>query len=214
MFGSDISTAFLQGGFHDDKRTLWIRLPRDAKTMLGLEPSDTRVMKLRKSMYGLVDAPRSWYVEAISQILQIPNIYQHPLDACCFMIYDPSKPSQLDSECPGELVGVFGINVDDMLGCGNLQSPAYQQAKAELQQRFSFRMWKEENDMEYCGCNINVQDNYITLHQSNYLHKMKPVTITEDRKKNPKSPLTPKISMLRGLIGGLQWPMCCFSTCW
>ena len=207
MFSSDISTAFLQGGFHEAKRTLWIRLPKDAKTMLGLEPSDSRVMKLRKSMYGLVDAPRSWYVEAISRILQIPNIYQHPLDACCFMIYDPNKPSQLDDHSPGELVGIFGIHVDDMLGCGNLKSPAYQQAKAALRQRFNFRMWKEENEMEYRGCKIESSENYITLHQSNYLHKMKPITITDERKRTPNAPLTPKeVSMLRGLIGGLQWP--------
>ena len=207
MFSSDISTAFLQGGFHEAKRTLWIRLPRDAKTMLGLDPGDTRVMRLRKSMYGLVDAPRSWYVEAISRILQIPNIYQHPLDACCFMIYDPEKPSQMDENAPGELIGVFGIHIDDMLGCGNLNSPAYQKVKAALRDRFTFRMWKEDNNMEYCGCKIDVSEDYITLHQSSYLHKMKPITIPEERKKTPNASLTPKeISMLRGLIGGLQWP--------
>ena len=207
MFGSDISTAFLQGGYHDEDRTLWIRLPRDAKTMLGLSPDDTKVMKLKKSMYGLVDAPRSWYVEATRRILEIPNIVQHPLDACCFMVYDPDKPSQLDDNIPGELVAIFGIHVDDMLGCGNIDSKVYQETKAILQEKFSFRIWQEDTNMEYCGCKIDLEKDFINLHQSPYLKKMKPITISEDRKKTPGSSLTPKeTSMLRGLIGGLQWP--------
>ena len=68
-------------------------------------------------------------------------------------------------------------------------------------------MWKEDTNMEYCGCNIEVGESYTTLHQSSYLHKMKPVTVTNERKKNTNTPLNPKeVSMLRGLIGGLQWP--------
>ena len=112
MFSSDISTAFLHGKPRSTDRVLWRRLPKDAKMMLGMAADDSRVMRLDKSMYGVVHAPRAWYVEATTRILSIPSIQQHPLDACFFMIYDYQQPSQLDKNAQGRLVGMFGIHVD------------------------------------------------------------------------------------------------------
>ena len=91
-FTSDISTAFLQGKAHSKERTLWIRLPRDARQLLGMKEDDNRVMQLHKPMYGLCDAPRAWYMEAVDRILSIPNVVRHPLDACLFMVYDNVQP--------------------------------------------------------------------------------------------------------------------------
>ena len=77
-FTSDISTAFLQGKPHHKDRTLWIKLPRDACQILGLPSTDSKLMQLKKPMYGLCDAPRAWYMEAVERILSLENVYRHP----------------------------------------------------------------------------------------------------------------------------------------
>ena len=206
-FTSDIGTAFLRGKPHGPERVLWVRLPRDAQRLLGIKDGEEKVMKLHKSMYGLVDAPRSWYVEAVSRILSIPGIKQHPLDACMFMIFDLDMPNQLNPEEPGALVGLFGIHVDDLVGGGNMDSHRFLEVKEQLQKLFTFRMWLDSGELGYCGCKIEKKENYTLLHQSHYLHKMKPISLPEERKKQSTSLLTEKeTSMLRGLLGGLQWP--------
>ncbi len=121
-FTSDISAAFLQGKAHSKERTLWIRLPRDGRQLLGMKDDDNRLMQLHKPMYGLCDAPRAWYMEAVDRILSIPNVVRHPLDGCLFMVYDTSQASQLhlpaeastQQRTPGSLVALFGIHVDDL----------------------------------------------------------------------------------------------------
>ena len=72
-FTSDVSTAFLQGkDFKSDgTREIWVRLPRDAEEILGIEKGSGRLMKLVKPIYGLCDAPRAWYEEATERILRM-----------------------------------------------------------------------------------------------------------------------------------------------
>ena len=124
-------------------------------------------MKLNKSMYGLVDAPRNWHTEAVSRILSIEGVY-----ACLFLVYDMNTPSQFEATLQGSLVGLFGIHVDDVIGCGDLQSPTFQMVKEQLRKAFSFRLWDEAQpgaSVEYCGCKVEVQDDKAYLHQSHYI---------------------------------------------
>ena len=209
-FTSDISTAFLQGKAHSKERTLWI-----ARQLLGMQDGDSRVMQLHKPMYGLCDAPRAWYMEAVDRILSIPNVVRHPLDACLFMVYDNKQTSQLQhpatggeqQQAPGSLVALFGIHVDDLLGCGDINNQVYKEVKEQLHKLFSFRMWEEKKNLQYCGCDIIQEDNRITLQQTAYLHKQKPITIQPQRKAQPNEPLTHKeTTQLRALVGSLQWP--------
>ena len=161
-------------------------------------------------MYGLVDAPRNWYTEAVSRILSIEGEYQHALDACLFLVYDMNTPNQFEPTLQGSLVGLFGIHVDDVIGCGDLQSPTFQMVKEPLHKAFSFRLCKEAQpgaSVECCGCKVEVQDAKAYLHQSHYIQRLKPITIPEERKKQPEAKLNPKeLTMLRGLLGALQWP--------
>ena len=109
-FTSDISAAVLQGKPHHKDRTLWIKLPRDACQILGLPTTDSKLMQLKKPMYG------------------------------------PSESGQLTpidtevSDAPGRLVATFGIHVDDVLGCGDVNNGVYQKVKKQLRELFSFRM--------------------------------------------------------------------------
>ena len=199
----DISTAFLQGKEHDKSRTLWIRLPAEAKRMLGLEGNET-LMRLRKPMYGLVDAPRAWFREARDRLLAL-GFKPHPLDQCLFLLHDMSSR---DSSGRPQLVCMLGLYVDDLLCIGNVKDPKYQHAKSGLHDSFAFREWHEgEPSMEYLGAEIESRpDGSLFYHQSKYLAKLHPITIEKSRLADPSSPVTEKErTKLRALIGGLQW---------
>ena len=79
-FSADISTAFLQGKEHEASRTLWIRLSNEANRMLGLPSDGSKLLRLKKPMYGLCDAPRAWFLEAKERLISL-GAQQHPLDA-------------------------------------------------------------------------------------------------------------------------------------
>ena len=213
MFTSDITTAFLQGkNFAEGSdRVIWIRLPKDAKELLGLEADAPQLMKLVKPMYGLCDAPRAWYEEASERILKVGegNIQRHPLDPCLFMVYHPLPEGQnLDPNVERELACVFGIHVDDLVGCGDPSDPYFIQIKEKLQNVFTFREWQDGDKLEYCGSQINCEKgDVIILGQEEYIHKVKPIPIIKERTSHPDTDVTEKErSLLRGLIGGLQWP--------
>ena len=77
-FSADISTAFLQGKEHAAERTLWIKLSHEANRMLGLPTDGSKLLRLKKPMYGLCDAPRAWFLEAKERLTSL-GAQQHPL---------------------------------------------------------------------------------------------------------------------------------------
>ena len=95
-----------------------------------------------------------------------------------------------------------------MIGFEGETSQVFVLVKESLQKLFAFRTWQQARDsFEYCGCKCEVAQDHLLLQQTSYFNKMKPITISAERKKTLNASLTPKeISMLRGLIGGLQWP--------
>lgn len=70
-WSADVSTAFLQG--LPQERKLWLKLPGEALRILGAT-ADTR-MYPRKPVYGQLDAPRRWYLEAVSKTLDGSNMH-------------------------------------------------------------------------------------------------------------------------------------------
>ena len=213
-FTADITTAFLQGKKYDpdSNRVLWIRLPRDADSLLGLPAGHDRVMKLIKPMYGLVDAPKAWFDEAVDRILHMGqgSIIQHPLDGCLFMAYDrPIEVEQAGNE-PPRLLAIFGLHVDDLLGCCNEDDPKTKELMEKLRSIFSFREWhsgKEMNELTYCGASITkVDEHHWKIGHETYIKKMKPITIPKDRLQTNLPVTENERTALRGLLGGLQWP--------
>lgn len=101
-------------------------------------------------------------MEAVARILSIPNVVRHPLAACLFVTYDPNQTPQLHlpadaspPQSPGRLVALFGIHVDDLLGCGDTNNQIYKDVKEQL------HMWEEKN-LQYCGCDITKGNNHAT----------------------------------------------------
>ena len=81
LWTADVSTAFLQGR----PQKLWVRLPAEANALLGAD-ENTRML-LIKPCYGQLDAPRGWYLEAVDRLLK-KGLRQHPLDPCCFLMFE------------------------------------------------------------------------------------------------------------------------------
>ena len=201
-----MATAFLQGLPQD--RKLWVKLPAEALEMLGAPP-ETRML-LRKPVYGQLDAPRRWYLEAVRRLKDI-GLRQHCLDPCAFLMYEEDfaigrqHPSTSGALGERRLCGVICLHVDDMLGSGNAQSATYQQISNQLKQEFNFREWQEKEDLEYCGASIKVTTDEITLDHQKYMHKVKPMTV--EKGQSPEDEMDQKgITQLRGLVRSLQWP--------
>ncbi|CAE7334635.1 RE2, partial [Symbiodinium microadriaticum] len=177
-FVADVSTAFLQGPEHAPSRTLWVRLPADARQLLGV--TDPKVcVRLRKPMYGLCDAPRAWYDEA-SRRLEQAGFTKHSLDACLFLYFAP------DLRC------AVGLHVDDLLGTSSPDSKDF--IKKSLLELFSFRDYREDQDeFEFLGVSVKKEAHGgHSCGHDNYLAKLKPITLDKGRMSDPESPATDK----------------------
>ena len=83
LWTSDVATAFLQG--LPQERKLWVKLPAECLQLLGAS-DDTRML-LVKPVYGQLDAPRKWYLEAVRRLRSL-GLRQHILDPCTFLVYE------------------------------------------------------------------------------------------------------------------------------
>ena len=195
-WSADVTTAFLQG--LPQERKLWVKLPPDALRLLGGD-ENTRML-LIKPVYGQLDAPKRWYLEATRRLTSL-GWTPHPLDPCLWRLFEPAT----EGECP-VLCGLLTLHVDDMLGTGNLQSQTYMAAEAALKQAFSFRTWQKDEPFEYCGAKMYRDDDgtWHVDHQS-YISKISPLPLEKSRQ--PHQPMSDREhTMLRQLLGSLQWP--------
>ena len=170
-------------------------------------------MLLVKPVYGQLDAPRRWYLEAVRRLRGL-GLRQHVLAPCTFLIYEADHggptgeasdpdPTFLGAE---RLCGMMSLHVDDMLGAGDPNSEVYNKVLAELRKSVSFREWKDGSHLEYCGATIDKsEDGTLKLHHEGYLRKIQPMTIAKHL--GPESELNNnEITTLRGLLGTIQWP--------
>ena len=138
-------------------------------------------MLLLKPVYGQLDAPRMWWIEAQRRLGEL-GLRQHPLDPCLFLAFeiDYAEEPCLDGSTFGEgrLCGAICLHVDDMLGAGSPTSATYAKLVEGLRTSFNFREWKDGERLEYCGSVLKkVPGGGLKLHQEAYLGKIHPVTV-------------------------------------
>ena len=196
-WSADVSTAFLQG--LPQERRLWVKLPADALRILGGD-ADTR-MFLHKPVYGQLDAPKRWFLEATRRLRHL-QWTPHPMDPWFWLLYEPAEADGSATK----LCGLLCLHVDDMLGCGDTTSETYLNAERQLKESFNFRTWQKDEPFEYCGAKMT-RDSDGTWHVSHdeYLRKVQPIPVERGRQSH--QPMSDKEqTMLRGLFGSLQWP--------
>ena len=94
--GIDIKTAFLQG--KELERTVYLRPPKDF-----YHGKPGKLWRLKKSVYGLGDAPKLWY-ESLTDHLKLTGA-----------IWSPTDPTFLWWKYPdGRLKGLMCLHVDDI----------------------------------------------------------------------------------------------------
>lgn len=138
-------------------------------------------MKLKKSAYGLADAPLMWYKEALSRLAS-REWKVHPLDQCCFMLTDKVDGKET-------LKGMLVIHVDDILITGDSKNAKYKAAIKNLQQDFNFGNWErlsKEQPIKYCGGQIYLIDYGIEVSYAEYMRKLCPITRPDQCEQEPQ----------------------------
>ena len=103
LISVDIKTAFLSGD--EDVRNIFISPPDDVRQMLNLDHEN--VLRLRKAVYGLVNAPKKWWVRLKKSFIE------HGCTSCAL------DPSAFVLRMSGHIRGVLGVHVDDVIGSGD-----------------------------------------------------------------------------------------------
>lgn len=190
LMSFDIKAAFLQGQ-PQSSRVLGLEPVPELRKALDLK--DSEVCQLVKGAYGLVDAPYLWYKTLQAELLQLGFIAS-PFDPCVFLLWDAqqSKPQ-----------GILGIHVDDGLCGGN---SAFQEKIQTLERKYPFGS-RKMGSFTFTGIDLHQEPNKnITLSQSTYVRKIKPIPIASSRKEQEESKITEEEKQnLRGLIGSLQF---------
>ena len=96
---SDIRCAFLQG--NDIQREVFIKPPKEAKREAG------KIWRLKKTLYGLVDAAKQFYNSVKEELLSLGMKRSKVDPALFFKIND------------GEVIGALITHIDDFMHCGN-----------------------------------------------------------------------------------------------
>ena len=169
--------------------------PSELAALFGAQDGEETILKLTKSFYGLVHAPRKWH-ESVVEALLTGGWTQSKADRCLFCLYD---------DAAHELIALAGIHVDDFLVCGVEGHSKYEAAKEDLRGRVKFGKWCEKG-FDFAGCHLKQTSDGIYVDQEDYVNKwLEEVPLAKSRERGLKSPLTAKVVSLRAVLGTLSW---------
>ena len=182
----DISTAFLQGGAL--QRQVYVRWPQELH-------APGQLLKLRKAVYGLVDAPLQWYQARHKAMLSLGAIVV-PFDLAIYLFWDHEN-----------LCGWAAVHVNDISIAGT--DSVISSVLEALHSVFSVGSEKRE-EYVFCGVHLECKRDddgnliEITLDQQKYIDEIAEISLEEStdrgRLLNAK-----ETTLHRGLIGALSW---------
>ena len=191
----DVKSAYLQGDAID--RDIYLKPPS--------EFDNGKLWKLKKTVYGLVDAARAWYNRVKTELSNL-SVEMCTLDNSLFMW-----------KKDGNLEGIICIYVDDFLWTGSVDF--YNQVIQVLKTRFLIGS-SASTSFTYIGLQIKSYDNGITVDQIQYASGLTPISISQDRALQKNSLLLENEKRsYRALVGQLNWiathtrPDIAFDTC-
>ena len=183
----DLKTAFLNGDpdpAHQGSDALYTDPPSDLKRWLNLRPED--VLRLRRAVYGLINAPLRWH-QRLSRAFRQAGFVSLQMDLHVWMLPAPSPvksvspvdvPTKLRASVADSSVspvpeirtdrwkrqrnvqGLLGVHVDDLVGGGNPFQKAVQWLWTELEfgtrDQSRFRFRGRELSPEYNRKSFNI----------------------------------------------------------
>ena len=174
----DIKFAFLQGD--DMERLVYMKPPKEANAETGV------IRKLKKCVYGLVDASLQWYQRV----------------ADCLIDLDGTKskdPAVFYWRKDGELEGILALHVDDFMYAGS--EKFLEDVMKRVKEEFVIKV-EEKSAFTYLGLEIQQKATYIELNQKKYIQELKPIDIpsgdlkTRDLSSDEKNLLKSKLGQL------------------
>ena len=145
---SDVTCAFLQGA--ELTRDVFVLPPRERRVPGTL-------WKLLKPVYGLVDAPRGWYL-ALDERLRNVGFTKSDLDEAMYLHF--SKKDDIQS-----IAGIALTHVDDILHGGN---ETFKHVMLEVKQAFNFGT-DENDEFRYVGMHMKRMSDGILVDQDHYV---------------------------------------------
>ena len=179
----DISAAFLQGEPLD--RSVFLKPPKDAC-------SAGFIWELYRCIYGLNDAPRSWYKTVLKILISLGAVVSS-FDNCLFLWFDEN----------GKLYGMLISHVDDFAFSGTEEF----HRNVIVVLVASLKVGSYEKDcFQYLGLQFQQSYKGISIHQTKYIDSIEPVVLENQRLKDDAKELTPDELMgLKRLSGQMNW---------
>ena len=195
----DVKTAFLQGDGGEERRDLLCEPVKELREYLNLK--DDEVVRLLKSVYGLVNAPRQWWLRIKKGLAKAgwEEIDTEP----CFWVRRSAK---------GEIIALACVHVDDFLIAYDPNSDAGVAAFNELEALYEWGLWETG---EFVQCGVRIRQKYdqktgrwgtIKVDMQTYGETMQSIYIPSARRKDPTQPCTAQeVTELRAVCGQLMW---------
>ena len=178
----DVKAAYLQG--NEIERDVFVKPPP--------EFDNGMVWKLKKTVYGLKDAARAWYLRVKQELLQL-GVKISKFDSALFSWH-----------WAGECQGVICVYVDDFLWAGT--NLFYERIIKKLEKLFLIGSFGE-GEFKYIGLKINNNNDAVTtIDQLEYASSVKPMVISCKRAAEKGSEINEKEKTeFRSLLGQLNW---------
>lgn len=178
----DVKAAYLQGNLIE--RDLYLRPPPEF--FVG------RLWKLKKTVYGLCDAARAWYMRVKNELLML-GASVSSLDSAIF--YWKNQ---------GCLRGLICVYVDDFLWAGD---KSFEDGIIKKLSDMFLIGSSEYRSFKYVGLNVVTSNlGCISVDQLQYISSLAAISISRERTGQKDSPLTDgERADFRALLGQLNW---------
>ena len=170
-------------------RNIFIAPPDVVRQMLNVDHET--VLKLRKAVYGLVNAPKKWWDRVRKSLIQ-HGFTSCSLDPCVFVLRKS-----------GKVHGVLGVHVDDMIGGGN---ETFNLVMTAVRKEFDFGSW-DIGKFEFKGRQISQMPNgEIVFDMEQFKHELEQIEVSKADRTKPERILNSKEhTQFRGCVGSLGW---------
>ena len=176
----DIKSAFLQGD--ELGRLVYMKPPKEANVASGV------IWKLKKCVYGLVDASLQWHQRVADSLIDLDGVKS-------------KDPAVFYWRKDGELAGVLALHVDDFIYAGS--EKFLEDVMKKVKEEFLIKV-EEKTAFTYLGLEIKQNANYIQLNQKKYIEGLKPIDIPgRDRKTRELS--SEEKNILKSKLGQILW---------
>ena len=178
----DVKAAYLQGNAID--REIFVRPPPEYFT--------GKIWKLKKTVYGLCDAARAWYMRVKHELVQL-GVKLSSYDSALFTW-----------KYEGQVEGVVCVYVDDLLWAGTCK---FENMVIQKLTNLFLIGSSDTGSFKYIGLNLkNTEKQGITIDQFDYASSLAHISVSCERSAKKSSALSENEKVeYRSLIGQLNW---------